>query len=87
MRNNIKTWQQTEQTWYVRQFSGSKVTCMKDYIMASVRGNKSDRIIYHVVTNDVRPEKTPQSTAKLAKSATNDNLQVTVSSIVPENDQ
>ena len=75
----------------VRQFSGSKVSCMKDYVNPSIRENNPDHIIFHVGTNDVPFEKTPQviaqSVVNLAKSVTNDNLQVTVSSIVPRNDQ
>ena len=50
-----------------------------------------DDIIFHVGTNHVPSEKTPQVIAQsivdLAKSVANDNLQVTVSSIVPRNDQ
>ena len=75
----------------MRQFSGSKVSCMKDYVNPSIRENNPDHIIFHVGTNDVLFEKTPQviaqSIVNLGKSVTNDNLQVTVSSIVPRNDQ
>ena len=67
------------------------VCCMKDYVKPSIRENNPDHIIFHVGTNDVPSEKTPQVIAKpivdLAKSVANDNLQVTVSSIVPRNDQ
>ena len=62
---------------------------MKDYLKPSIRENNPDHIIFHVGTNDVPSEKTPQviaqSIADLAKSVTNDNLQVTVSSIVEYN--
>ena len=64
---------------------------MKDYVKLSILENNPDHIIYHVGTNDVSPEKTPpeiaQSIVDLAKSVTNDNLQITVSSISPRNDQ
>ena len=64
---------------------------MKDYVKPSIRENNPDHIIFHVGTNDVPSEKTPHVTAQsikdLAKSVTNYNLQVTVSSIVPRNDQ
>ena len=76
---------------YVRQFSGFKISCMKDYVKPSIRENNPDHIIFHVGTNDVPSEKAPQvigqSIVDLAKSVANDNLQVTVSSIVPRNDQ
>ena len=77
----------SKQKVYVRQFSGSKVTCMKYCVKPSIRENNPDLIIFHVGTNDVHSDKTPQVIAQsivdLEKSVTNDNLQVTVSSIVP----
>ena len=93
---HIKGWEITKklgnkQKVYVRHFSGSKVSCMKDYVKPSIRENNPDHIIFHVGTNDVPSEKAPQvigqSIVDLAKSVANDNLQVTVSSIVPRNDQ
>ena len=64
---------------------------MKDYVKPSIRVNNPDHIIFHVGTNDVSSEKTPQVIAQsivdLVKTVANDNLQVTVSSIVPRNDQ
>ena len=75
----------------MRQFSGSKVSCLKDYVKPSIRENNPDHIILHVGTNDVLSEKIPQVIAQsivdLAKTVANDNFQVTVSSIVPRNDQ
>ena len=75
----------------MRQFSGSKVSCIKDYVKPSIRENNPDHIIFHVGTNNVPSEKTPQVIAQsivdLAKTIANDNLQVTVSSIVSRNDQ
>ena len=74
----------------MRQFSGSKVSCIKGYVKPSIRKNNPDHI-FHGGTNDVPSEKTPQVIAQslvaLVKTAANDNLQVTVSSIVPRNDQ
>ena len=59
-------------------------------IKPSNRENNADHIIFHVGTNDVLSEKTPQVIARsmvdLVKSVTKDNLQVTVSSFVPRND-
>ena len=92
---HIQGWEITKtldnkQKVYVRQFSGSKVSCMKDYVKPSIRENNPGHI-FHIGTNSVPPEKTPQVIAQsivdLAKSVANDNLQVTVSSIVPRNDQ
>ena len=64
---------------------------MKDYVKPSIRENNPDHIIFHVGTNDVSSEKTPQAIAQLivdfVKTVVNDNLQVTVPSIVPRNDQ
>ena len=89
---HIQGWEITKkldskQKVYVRQFSGSKVTCMKYCVKPSIRENNPDLIIFHVGTNDVHSDKTPQVIAQsivdLEKSVTNDNLQVTVSSIVP----
>ena len=75
----------------MRQFSGSKVSYLKDYVKPSIRENNPDNIILHVGTNDVLSEKIPQvitqSIVDLAKTVANDNFQVTVSNIVPRNDQ
>ena len=38
---------------YVRQFSGSKVDCIKDYMKPCIRENVSDHLIFYVGTNDV----------------------------------
>ena len=95
---HIQGWEITKkldnkQKVYVRQFSGSKVTCMKYYVKPSIRENNPDHIIFHVGTNDVSIEKTSQVIAQskvdLAKSVASDDLQVNlnVSSIVQWNDQ
>ena len=62
---HIQGWEITKeldnkQKVYVRQFSGSKVSCMKDYVKPSIRENNPDHIIFHAGTNDVPSEKTPQ---------------------------
>ena len=93
---HIQGWEITKkrdnkQKVYVRQFSRSNVSCMRDCVKPSIRENNPDHIIFHVGTNYVPSEKTPeviaQSTIDLAKTVANDNLQVTVSSIVSRNDQ
>ena len=38
---------------YERQFSGSKVDCMKDYMKPCIRENNPNNLIFHVGTNDV----------------------------------
>ena len=93
---HIQGWEITKtldnnQKVYVRQLSGSKVSCMKDYMKPSICENNPDHIIFHVGTNDVLSDKNQQVIAQsivdLVKNVTNDNLQVTVSSIVLRNDQ
>ena len=44
----------------MRQFSGSKVSCMKDYMKPSIHENNPDHIIFHVGANGVPSEKTLQ---------------------------
>ena len=34
---------------YVRQFSGSKVDCMKDYMKPCIRENNPDHLIFHLM--------------------------------------
>ena len=57
----------------------------------SILENNPDHILFHVGTNDVLSDKTPQviaqSVVDLGKTVANDNLQITVSCIVPRNDQ
>ena len=64
---------------------------MKDYVKPSIRENNLDHIVFHVGSNDVPSQKTPQVIAEsivgLGKSVANDNLQVTVSNNVSRNDQ
>ena len=92
---HIKGWEITKklsnkQKVYVRQFSGSKVSCTKDYVKPSIRENNPGHI-FHVGTNNVPSKKTPQVIAQsivdLVKSVANHYLQVTVSSTVPRNHQ
>ena len=75
----------------MRQFSGSKVCYMKDYVKPSILENNPDHIMFHVGAKDVSSEKIPQVIAQsivdLTNSVTNDNLQVTISIIAPRNDQ
>ena len=54
-----------KQKVYVRQFSGSKVSCMKDYVKPSIRENNPHHIIFHVGTSNVPSEKNPQVIVQL----------------------
>ena len=48
---------------YVKQFSGARTKCMKDYMKHSLREN-SDHFIIHVGTNDLNTERSPELIAK-----------------------
>ena len=64
---------------YVRQFSGSKVDCVKDYMKPCIRESNPDHLIFHVETNDAPSEK-KQKEVKARK------LDASISSIIPRND-
>ena len=76
---------------YTRQFAGSKVICMNDYVKPCIRENNPNHIIFHVGKNDIPTLKDPvaiaQSIVDLAKSVMTQDLSVTISSIIPRNDQ
>ena len=76
---------------YIRQFAGSKIICMNDYVKPCIRENNPDHIIFHVGTNDIPTSKDPlaiaQSIVDLAKSVMNQDRGVTISGIIPRNDQ
>ena len=75
---------------YERQFSGSKVDSMKDYMKPCIRENNPDHLIFHVGTNDVPSNKRAKSIAEsivsLAKEVKASKADVSISSIVPRND-
>ena len=74
----------------MRQFSGSKVDCMKDCMKLCIRENNPDHLIFHVGTNDVPLNKNAKSIAEsivsLAKEVNASKLDVSISSIIPRND-
>ena len=76
---------------YVRQFAGSKVICINDYVKPCMRENNSDHIIFHVGRNDIPTSKDPLAIAQpfvdLAKSVMTQDRCVTVSGIIPWKDQ
>ena len=75
---------------YVRQFSGSKADCMKDYMKPCIRENNPDHLIFHVGTKDVLSNKTAKCIAEsilsLSKEVKASKLDVSVSSIILRND-
>ena len=75
---------------YVRQFSGSKVDCMKDYMKPCIRENNPDHLIFHVGKNNVPSNKKAkslaESVASLEKEVNASKLDVSISSIIPHND-
>ena len=70
---------------YVKQFSGAKTKCMKDYMNPSLREN-FDHFILHVGTNDLNPKRSPELIAKsivdLATTFKGNSRDVSVSNII-----
>ena len=64
---------------------------MNDYVKPCIRENNPNHIIFHVGTNDILTSKDPlaiaQSTVDLAKSVMTQDRGVTISGIIPRNDQ
>ena len=64
---------------------------MTDYVKPCIRENNPDHIIFHVGTNDIPTSKDPlaiaQSIVDLAKSVMTQDRGVTISGIIPRNDQ
>ena len=80
----------TDMKVYVRSFSGAKVKCMKDYVKPCLRENDPKNVILHVRTNDLNSELPPERIAKsivdVAKNIQSDTRKVSISGIVPRND-
>ena len=75
----------------MRQFSGLKVDCMKDYMKPSVRENDPDHLIFHAVTTDVPSNKKvekciAESIMSLAKEVKESKFDVSISSVISRND-
>ena len=74
---------------YVKQFSGTKTKCMKDYTKPSLRENL-DHFILHVGTNDLNTERSPEliekSIADLATTLKGNSRDVSVSNIIARDD-
>ena len=95
MVKHVQGWDITKRTdnkrkIYVRQFSGSKVDFMKDYMKPCIRESNPDHLIFHIGTNDVPSNKKAKSIAEsivsLAKEGKASKLDVSFSSIIPLNE-
>ena len=93
MVKHVEGWQlskSTNQKVYVRSFTGAKVKCMKDYVKPCIRENDQDHVIIHVGTNQMNSELPPERIAKsvidVAKNVKTDTRSVSISSIIPRND-
>ena len=75
---------------YVRSFLGAKVKCMKDYVKPCLRENDPKNVMLYVRTNDLNSELPPERIAKsivdVAKNIQSDTRKVSISGIVPRND-
>ena len=71
----------------VRQFSWSKVDCMKDYRKHCIRENNPYHLIFHVATKDGPSNKKAkcivESIICLTKEVTASNLDVPISTFIP----
>ena len=76
---------------YVRPFTGAKVRSMKDYAKPCICEDNPHHIILHVGTNELSSENDAERVGKsiidLAKSLSSKNRKVTISGIIPRNDQ
>ena len=74
----------------VRPFLGAKVSCMVDHVKPTVPDDKSDNVIHHTGTNDIRSETTASQIARsiteLAKLLKDNENSVLVSGIVLRHD-
>ena len=95
MVKHIEGWKLTKKTdknhkIYVRSFPGAKVKCMKNYVKACIRENDPDHVILHVGTNELNSELLPERIAKsivdVAKNIKSEKSSVSISGIVPRND-
>ena len=64
MVKHIQGWDITKkienkQKVYIRQFAGSKVICMNNYVKPCIPENNPNHIIFHVGTNDIPASRDP----------------------------
>ena len=93
MVEHVEGWQLsklTNQKVYVRSFTGAKVKRMKDYVKPRIRENDPDHVIMHVGTNEMNselpPERIEKSVIDVAKNVKTDTRSVSISGIIPRND-
>ena len=74
----------------VRPFSSAKVRCMHDHVKPTVKDFNLDHIILHCGTNDLSSERTASQIARsiieLALSLKSQDNKISISLIVPRND-
>ena len=70
-----------------RDFSSTKIPCMKDYIKPTLRELDPEHVILHVGTNNrnspLPPKEIADGIIDLAKSMKTDNRNITISTIIP----
>ena len=75
---------------FIKSFPGSTIECMHDYIKPSLKYDP-EQIIIHIETNDLRREKEPNEIAEeilqLALNIETDENDVSISTILPRNDE
>ena len=72
---------------YVQNFTGAKVGSMKDYTKPCTHEENPDRIILYVGISDNSPEQVGKSIVDLVKNLFHDNRKVTISGLIPRNDE
>ena len=96
MLKHVKGWDLSAKldhhhTIYVRNFSEAKVRSMKDYTKPCTREENLDHITLYVRTNDRNSDNSPERVGKSivhsAKNIFHDNRKVTISGIIPRNDE
>ena len=74
----------------VRPFSSAKIRCMHDHVKPTIRDVNPDHVILHCGTNDLNSERTASQIARsiieLALSLKSKDNKISVSLIVPRND-
>ena len=89
-RWKLKKYIDKDHSAYARSLSGAKVKCMKDYVKHCICEKNPDYAIFHVETNKLNSELPPERRAKsiidVAKNTQSDNRIVSISGIVPHND-
>ena len=86
----LKKFIENEQNAYARSFSRAKVKYMKNYVRPCIREKNPDYAILHVRTHELNSDLPPERIAKpiinIAKNTQSKNLVVSVSGVLPGND-